>query len=242
MSFKVSSNAVEVVADIRTTAKQLKFALMHTINKVAYKARDDVKDEMKAVFDRPTNWVLNSIQVKPANGSNDGAIVKAKDDWGGENILMPQVDGGNRRNKGFEKALRSAGLMAADQFVVPAAGAKLDNYGNMSKGQVVQVMSQLQLQRGGGYESRASNSAASKRSRRKQGVTYFAIVKQRGKLKPGIYLRRDFAKGSAVKPVYMFVRRPSYKQRLRFHEVLEQSVQKNFKETYIKMINQYVNK
>lgn len=241
MTFKVSSNAIDVVRGIHNTVKQLQFALMHTINTVAYKGRDDVKDEMRVVFDRPTNWVLNSIQVKPASIAKLEATVKAKDDWGGENILMPQVDGGNRRNKGFEKALRSAGLMASDQFVVPAAGAKLDNYGNMSKGQVVQVMSQLQLQRGGGYESRASNSAASKRSRRRQGVAYFAITKQRGKLKPGIYLRRDFAKGSAVKPVYMFVRRPSYKKRLRFNEVLEQSVEKNFKATYDKMVKQYVN-
>ena len=74
----------------------------------------------------------------------------------GAHYLVPQVDGGQRKLKGFERAIGEGEL-------VPALGAKLNQYGNVSPGQIRQILSVL-----GKAEASAGYSAnITSRSRRR---------------------------------------------------------------------------
>lgn len=238
MSIGAKSNSAYIVRQIRQQDKQAQFALVVALTRTAYKAKDDLRNEMQSVFDRPTPYTLNSIAVRRATTANPTAELYIKGEGSsGKGVaatkyLTPEVYGGSRSHKRFERALQARGLMPSGMYVVPAGGAKLDQYGNASRGQMTQILSQLKVQLTSGYDSAASNSAASKRSRRRQGVTYFSLPRGHGKLKPGIYLRRDFAHGSEVKPVFLFVSNPSYNVRLPFHKIVEQSAQRNFQTIY----------
>ncbi|MDF5999583.1 hypothetical protein P4050_14390 [Pseudomonas aeruginosa] len=46
-------------------------------------------------------------------------------------------------DKASERNLRARGILPAGMFVVPAEGARLDQYGNMSRGQMIQILSGL---------------------------------------------------------------------------------------------------
>ena len=61
-----------------------------------------------------------------------------------------------------------------------------------------------------------------------RGFAYFALQKPRGKLLPGVYQRIQTGFGSAVKPVMIFVRMPSYKSRLDFYGVADKAARAEF--------------
>ena len=127
---------------------------------------------MRRVFDRSTAWTLNSLYVKGATKQSLTARVWFKDYDDPRHYLLPQVYGGSRPQKRLEVLLTRLGVMRADERAVPAAGARLDAYGNMGRGQVQQIISQLK----GFYLAGASQNASnSKRSRAKRAAeSYFA--------------------------------------------------------------------
>jgi len=227
MRLNVSTNFPEVAQRLVDMGKQAKFAAAVALTQTA---RDDVKpaiqNEMRRVFDRPTAYTINSMFVKGANKTGLEARVWLKDNPFGkgtpaDRYLAPQIFGGERRLKGLERALQAARLMKPNQFAVPAVAAKLDANGNVSRSQIVQVLSQLRAQLGAGYESRASGSARSQATIARQGVTYFAIAEARRGLQPGVYMKRRFAHGTAIKPVFIFVSHATYRPILKFFEVGE---------------------
>lgn len=224
MKINLSSNVADVAKRIKELGKQGRFAAATSLTRVA---KEDVKPGIRALmvttFDRPTAYTLNSTVVKAATKTNLESRVWLKDDiWGkgtpAGRYLGPQIFGGRRQQKGMERLLQAARLMPAGWIAVPAAGAQFDNNGNVKRSQIVQIMSQLRVQKGAGYESRASRSSRSKRTVTRQGFTYFAIpVAYRG-LKPGVYLKRTFAIGSGIRPVFLFASQASYRPLLKFFE------------------------
>jgi hypothetical protein len=233
MKIDIKTNFPDVAKRLNELGRQGPFVAAVALTRSIKDAQAAIKAEMQRAFDRPTAYALNSTFVKPATKTDLEARVWIKDNATGkgtpaDRFLLPQIYGGGRGQKGMERMLQRAGLMPAGWFAVPAAGAQLDAYGNVKRSQIVQILSQLKLQRSAGFESRATGSARSNRSIARQGVTYFALpVKHRG-LKPGIYLRRRFAHGSAVKPVFVFVSSVQYKPRLKFFEVGQDTVWQRF--------------
>lgn len=223
---------------------QLPFALQQTVNRVAQDIQDTLKRTMAGVFDNPTRATLNAVFVKRArytrgsNGQreNEAAIVLIKDQAGKgtppAKYLLPQVFGGTRVDKGLDSALRRAGLLAPGEQAVPAAGAPLDGYGNIKRGIVQQVLSQLQANRESGSQS--NETAASRARNARRGVRkpkraelnrrYFAVRGAGGKgytvmrdgssltshLRPGVYMRKGKYRLTSI---FAFVRRPSYRKR-----------------------------
>lgn len=192
-----------------------------------------IKAEMASVFDRPTNYALNGTFLKSATRDRLEARVWVKDNPFGrgtpaDKFLGPQIFGGGRGVKGMERMLQANGMMPQGWFAVPGEGADLDGNGNVRRGQIRQVLSQLKVQRGAGHESRATGSQRSNRTIARQGVTYFVLPNGNKGLLPGIYLKRKFAHGSAIRPVFIFVQQVQYQQRLRFHEVGQTTVEKRF--------------
>jgi hypothetical protein len=230
----LQTNADAVARRIAELGNQLPYAMATALSRTAtLDVRPAIRAEMGRVFDRPTDYTLNSMFVKGANKSNLEARVWLKDNpfskgTPADRYLAPQIFGGSRYQKGMERALQAARLMLPNQYAVPAAGAQLDANGNVKRSQIVQILSQLRAQTNAGYESRRSNSAASRRSVARQGQTYFALPRPSRGLHPGIYLKRQFAHGTAIRPVFLFVNQVSYRPRLRFFEVGEAAARAAF--------------
>ena len=234
MRINVQTNFAEYGERVKQLGRQVQFATAVALTRTATQdVRPTLKAEMARVFDRPVPYTLDSMFVKGATKTSLEAKVWLKDNPFGkgtpaDRYLAPQIFGGERRQKGMERALQAARLMLPNQFAVPAAGAQLDANGNVKRSQIVQILSQLRAQLGAGYESRGSNSAASRRAVARQGQTYFAIpVATRG-LHPGVYLKKRFAHGTAIRPVFLFVSSVRYRPLLRFFEVGEAAARSAF--------------
>jgi hypothetical protein len=84
----------------------------------------------------------------------------------------------------------------------------------------------------GGYESRIGGRLFTKekvaKAIKRQGYQIFALKQKRGKLQPGIYARYQFAKGTAIKPLLLFVKSPSYKARFDFYGVAMRTIDQHF--------------
>lgn len=234
MRVNVTTNFPEYATKLAALGAQVKFATAVALTRTATDdVRPAIKAEMARVFDRPIAYTLNSMFVKRATKANLEAKVWLKDNpfskgTPADRYLAPQIFGGVRRHKGMERVLQAARLMLSSQFAVPAAGAQLDANGNVKRSQIRQIMSQLQVQQGAGYESRGSNSSASRRSVARQGQTYFALPTAVRGLRPGIYLKRKFAHGTAIRPVFIFVSQVHYRPLLRFFEIGEAAARTAF--------------
>lgn len=195
-------------------------ALADALNHSANQARQALQAEMANVFKpKPTPWVLNSIRVLHAKPSADPEAAVWVQDWAAgknpfsaEDYLMPQVEGGERIQRRSEGYLRESGILPAGRFVVPAAGARLDSYGNIQKGHMLQILSGLKAMKLSGSDSAATES---RRSLRKGHALAFFVMK-RGKTPIGIAERR----GENVIMVLAFVRQPQYRERFKFHDVV----------------------
>jgi hypothetical protein len=233
MRVSIQNNFPDVAQRLRLLGRQAPFVAAVSLTRSVKDGQAAIKVETARAFDRPTNYTLNSTFLKPATKTRLEARVWVKDNAFGkgtpaDRFMLPEIYGGMRGQKGMERLLQSAGLMKAGWYAIPAAGAQIDGNGNVKRTQIVQILSQLRLQRGAGSESRASGSARSNRTIARQGVTYFALKEKHRGLGPGIYMKRRFAHGTAVRPVFLFVQSVLYRPRLRFHEVGEQTIRARF--------------
>lgn len=96
------------------------------LTRTAWKVRDGLMEGMKDDFDRPTPFTMRAFRVDMANASNLEATVYAAPLQA--RYLFFQIEGGERNTKGFERKMHLFG----GQVAIPAAGAKLNQYGNMS--------------------------------------------------------------------------------------------------------------
>jgi hypothetical protein len=233
MRVSIQNNFPDVARRLQLLGRQAPFVAAVSLTRSVKDGQAAIKDETQRAFDRPTKYTLNSTFLKPATKTRLEARVWVKDNAFGkgtpaDRFLLPEIYGGMRGQKGMERLLQGAGLMKSGWYAIPAAGAQIDGNGNVKRSQVVQILSQLRLQRGAGSESRASGSTRSNRTIARQGVTYFALAKKHRGLEPGIYLKRRFGHGSAVRPVFLFVPSVLYRPRLRFHEVGERTIEARF--------------
>ena len=109
---------------------QLPFATARALNDVAEQAQQVLQARMPEVFDNPTPYTIKGVRVWRATKSRLEAKVGYRDAFGrGTDAAMylgPEVDGGARRHKRFEGALRAAGLLPAGMFCVPGDASLLD--------------------------------------------------------------------------------------------------------------------
>ena len=82
--------------------------------------------------------------------------------------MPPQVAGGRRSLKSAEKMLAAKNYLPGGMVTVPGAGAKLDAYGNMSRGQLVQLISALLAFPKTGYNANRVADWARKRAGKTQ--------------------------------------------------------------------------
>ncbi len=226
---------------------QMPFALAKALTKTAQDVKEAEIKQMKSSLDRPTPYTLNSLYIKPATKRDLSSMVYFKDRSGvgkgnpAANFIQPQVEGGKRNLKRFESALRRIGVLPVGMYIAPGEACQLDAYGNIPGSFIVQILSYLRAFGEQGYRANITDKrkAALKRgSKRKLGYEYF-VSKGKGEwfgrqqhLPPGIYKRVDFAAGSAIKPIMMFVKEPSYTKRFPFFETAQKVIDRNLKNNF----------
>jgi hypothetical protein len=213
------------------TGGQIAKATAKALTDAAFEARKVVHLEMDKSFDRVTPYIRRSVTVRPATPQKLQAIVEPRYQGGKgvdpENVLRASIFGGQRKQKGSERAFQRVGLLQPGYSIVPGDACPLDQYGNIKGSFMVQLISYFQAAGEQGYKAnmttkRKSNLAKIGRSaggyKTIGGVQYFVAT---GKLRsgksshlhPGIWSRTGIH-GSDIKPIFMFVKTPTYRQRL----------------------------
>lgn len=238
MQLNITHNFPEVHRYLQAAQKQATFAAAVALNRTAEWAETDVRKEMRRQFDRPTPFFLRSLRVIRATKQKLAATVWFKDNTSidsSSTLVLPHVFGGDRTFKPMEVRLRRAGILPNGWKVVPGQGADLDAYGNMSRGQISQVLNVLGTFTEAGYNKADARTVArlAKGSARKgvYGFTYWInrVGGVEGKhLPPGIYKRVQTAFGSSLKPVMIFVNRTTYRKRLDFFGIVERTAKARF--------------
>lgn len=225
MRLDLSSNINEVLGWTARLHPQFQFACAVALTRTIQDAQRDVIDEEKAEFDKPTPYALKATFIRAAKKTNLSAelVIKdramAKTGQSHMDTIGHEFTGGTRRRKQIEGYATAAGLLGAREYLVPAAYARLDSYGNMSRGQVAQIMSQLRL--GLDPYSWKSKSARSKRNQKRAGIMFWS----RGEhLKRGIWMRD----GSDVVPIMLAVSSVTYKKRVDVIAISERATLLNF--------------
>ncbi len=204
----------------RFSPRRLNAAAATALTRTAVDVRDAERQEVRRVFDRPTPYTQNSLYLRPATAQRLEAEVYFKDDAGRGGIaattyLLPQVEGGNRSHKRVERLLQMAGHLPQGWYATAGQGARLDAYGNVSRGQIIQVLSQLRISAVSGFTRNMPFDGRKQIAAQRRAGGRFFVVKPGGKIQPGIYQRE--LTGRNISPVFIFVRSASYQPRLDFH-------------------------
>ena len=193
--------------------RQVPFAIKNTLNNLAQHVKTDVVNEMRNKFDRPTPFTLNSLFIKYATKQSLTALVYVKDkelfkSRPFNEQLAHEFSGGQRIRKRLEFWFQRAGYISSNEYLVPGEAAQLDAFGNVSRGQIQKILSQLRA--GPDVYAYKSNS---RRSRAKRiNVEYF--WSRGGRLKRGVWARYRLGFGSAVKPILIVVGHAGYVRRI----------------------------
>lgn len=243
----ITDNIKEVRQQLQGIADdQVPFATSLALNRTTETARVAVRREMESVFDNPTPWVLNSLRVIRSTKVNLNAEVGFKDRntvESSRSMVEPHVFANARRFKTMEARLFKAGLLPADYYAVPGAGAKLDAFGNISRGQVSQLLNVLGTFKEAGYNKADARTVArlAKGNVKKNvyGFVYWVNpvgTRKGAHLLPGVYQRVATPFGSSLKPVLIFVKRTAYKKTLPFFEITTRTVATNFRAEFAKAL------
>lgn len=235
---------VDGLADVRQqlqgfSDRRFAWAVAAGITRTAVRAHQALRAELPRVFDRPTPYTINQARYTPARddrlwaevGFDIAAVQDARGavtgyrrttDTPASKYLAPGVEGGPRNTKRFEAAMRAAGYLPSGWVAVPGPFAKLDGYGNVSKGQVMQILSQLRVQLLAGSDRNMARptdkrgAASARAAIKRAGGRYFVRpVGGKGVRVPGVYLRDPFNRAGLML-VLAFVRTPVYRRRLDF--------------------------
>ena len=174
-------------------------AYVKALNDTAFEIRRAMQDEMRAVFDSPTDYVLRSpkfvkatpgklsVYIAPTNGRADNlSSTGGKAGIDPQRILDAQTWGGRRADKRIESALRRAGILPNGyQTAIPAQPfpGSDDGKGTLKGSFVGQLVSYLQASAEQGYRANMTDkrkAAVHKGTKRTAGRRYFvAYGKQR---------------------------------------------------------------
>lgn len=221
LSLSFEADIAELAADLPVWASQrIPSITRNALNDAVEEARFAEVGKIRGVFDRPAPLTQKAPLYRKATRDHLVAEVYIRDDMAKgappAKYLQPQVEGGQRRAKGFELALRRIGVMRGDEYAVPAIGMNRDAYGNLPGSLLVRILSQLRAFSEVGHMM--NETARSRKRKGKGSARYFVpsgfrAEKGIGHLPRGVYERQ----GNRIRAVMIFVSgAPSYRRRYDF--------------------------
>ena len=239
--------------------KQLPFVISKALNETGFLVIKDLKTEMTNVFDNPSPFALRSTRFQKSTktklsfeiGLQDFAGRGTRDQLSlstsgssrgsqtaGNKFLYPQIYGGTRNARSSERRFREIGVMNANQFWVKGEGARLNKYGDIAPGQIIQILSALKAFRDSGYDSNY-NPKSNRKTKNPLAEKLLVIkdYKNKGKLYPGVYeltnpviSKTGKVRYTNLKPLLIFLQNPQYKKRYDFFGVGQRSFDKYFED------------
>lgn len=240
----IRDNFPSVARTIDLIGKQAQFAAAVALTRTAKHAQSAWREQFRQHFDRPTPFVMKSIFVQPAKPQNlsAGCFLKTRDfgqaTQAASDYLDHHFSGGARTAKQLERRMRAEHFLEPNEFLVPGIGARLDKYGNISRGQLTQMASQLRL-RISGVDTAPTKSRRSRRNVARAGRMFWSFG--RGSFGPGTFSTahggrpQNLPKGAWVEkagklqPVVLAVVRPLYRKRFDLVGLAGRTVKQHFK-------------
>lgn len=223
----------------RVAGSQMPFATAMALTRTAKAGKDEIERQLPSIIDRPTPYTMKGFRLYPATKRKLLAEVDFRPAFGrgtaARDYLAPLVFGGARKLKAFERSLQRTGLLPSGFAAVPGSAAKVDAYGNMSRGQIVQIVAYFKAFGEQGYRANTTDKrrAAMARGNSRtgaRGVSYFIGAPGKG-LPMGVWQRISFGTaGSAIKPVIIFVALPNYRAQLDVPGIVERVIRERFPE------------
>lgn len=240
----------KTLAHLAGMQMQVKFAAAVALTRTAQAAKVEVARLMPAELDRPKPGTTRALRVEKATRYDLTAVVRLLNRGEGvpsQEFIGHNVTGGRRGMKRSELMLRAAGILPEGLYTVPGKEAKLDAYGNMSRGQIVSILSYFKtfglVSRAGGFAgSWGSLGSGDKnfintgrmnrvKNTRSRDVYFFVPIRDRKLgLYPGIWKRA----GKELQPVLMFVKPGVHKKMVKIHETGERVVKREFSQLFNK--------
>ena len=200
--------------------------------------------EMQQVFDRPTPFILRSQWIKMATPTDPSAEVHWKSAAGkairqfdaATKTLSPHVYGGGRILKGFELSLQRMGILPNGYYAMPGNAADIDQYGNMSRSQIVQLISYFKAFPEAGYKANITDIKKARLAKHrikagKLGFVYFVGRPGGGRFPLGIYKRTGYF-GRKLLPIVIFTRTPGYRKRWDIQGMTQRVVGREFPKNF----------
>ncbi len=218
--------------------RQVPFAVALATTRLAQRGRDGLRAAAQKIFQGgATPFTIRGIEYVPSRIERGRAValVYIQDGWTADSrvnaakFLAPEVQGGDRNQKGFEKRLASAGILPSGYSVVMGSGVPKDQYGNVrgGGGYYTTILSQLQAFTTAGF---SANETTRSRAKAKRTLEVFALKAPHGKLPMGIYERMA---GRTVRPLFVFVKgTPTYKKKLPWYEALQMLADQGFRQAF----------
>lgn len=229
--------------DIRTLKAEMPVWAQQRIPSITRNALNDTVedarfaeiDKIKGVFDRPTLYTQRSPRFTKATKDNLVAEVYiephgTRSGRAPADYLRPEVEGGQRKHKAFEKALIGIGAMRSDEYAIPAIGQPRDAYGNLRGSILVRILSQLRAFSQVGFNANETTRSRARGKGKRAQARYFVPAGRRqergiGRLPRGVYERR----GNTIRAVLIFVSgAPGYARRYDFGQATIVKAQRVF--------------
>lgn len=237
LTIRRSGNIANVIASVRDVPTRLvPYAASTALTRVAKQAATvELPAEMRGVFAGPTPYTLNALRIEPATKDSLSARVMVKNKASGvppENFLQPEVEGGARKHKRVEAAMRYAGVLRAGQYAMPGKGIDLDANGNVSGAQVRTILSALKgIRAVSSTRDRATGKGL--RKGRKLANDLF-VGKPNGGNRPDGIWRRE---GKRLRPLFVFANKaPTYAKRLDFSGTVQRVALDRFRPEFEKAL------
>lgn len=269
---KIQSNVKKIIKQVDNVAKQMPFINSLAINTTARQAKAAVIEQIKQKVDRPTSYTLNSIYMKAADKSQNpiAAWIGLKDvqpskgtAW--TDALGHLFTGGSRQQKKSEAALVRKGQFQGGRSYLGLGSQEFaDQYGNLPKAKIIQLMSYFNAFKENGYKANKSDTQRKRMAKITgpttkrnpspyitiNGVMYFM---SRGKgwfvgqgkgwaggrnqpLGAGIWQKKGIG-GGDVRPILTAIRQPTYRKLIDMYAIVKDVVDKNHKQNFADAFN-----
>lgn len=221
----------KTMAYLAGAGKQVRFATAKALTQTAFAVKDEIGRNMPAELDRPKPGTVRALRVEKATRDNLTAVVRLNKRGEGvpaQEFIGHNVTGGRRGMKRSEIMLQRAGILPAGLYTIPGKEAKLDAYGNMSRGQIVSILSYFRTFGATPLNSKRMNMTDKTRAAHaKRRTDYFVVpVRDRkAKLYPGIWQRLS---DNTLAPVLMFVRPGTHRNLVKMYESGQRVVARDF--------------
>lgn len=250
MEIRLKTDAADVAKAIKSVGqRQLNFALSNTINDLAFQGKKDHVPYVNKVFDRPTKWTENALEVLKASRNPGGprwlrAYVQFKatafKGTPPTKYLKAQAMGGTRADKRSEVALRAKGILPPGYQTIVMPKYQ-DRYGNIRGSLMVKILSYVRAFGEVGYNMNRSYTKAQKTSldkmlakQQQNPDKYFVMTSRKSKKPIGIFERKGNgpAGRGKIEPILMFVPTPKYTKRYDLPSLVVKTVRQNWRQRW----------